>query len=79
MFRRHGKDRTMSRPRKSFSEKRRARLARKFDHLDCLEPRIPVTEPISFTALSVSALRGLAALGIMDASGGLLPEGPSTD
>ncbi len=60
----------MSRYRLSFSEKRRARLAKKVDRLDRLEPRIPVTEPISFTAMSLGALRGLAQLGIMDAQGG---------
>ncbi len=60
----------MSRHRLSFAEKRRARLARKFDRLDSLEPRIPVTEPISFTAMSLGALRGLTAIGIMDAMGG---------
>ena len=63
----------MSRTRMSFSQKRRARLAKKFDQLERLEPRMPVTEPISFPALSLSALGGLRQLGIMDVMGGVTP------
>jgi len=56
--------------RLSFTERRRARLAKKVDQLDRLESRTTITEPISFTGLSVSALRGLAELGLMTVGGG---------
>jgi hypothetical protein len=55
---------TMSR-RKSFTERRRARLAMKGDRLDCLETRNTITEPVSVTGLSITALRGLALIGVM--------------
>ncbi len=54
----------------SFTEKRRARLRRAVDRLDQLESRTTITEPISVTGLSVTALRGLAQLGIMQVQGG---------
>ena len=54
----------------SFTEKRRARLRKAVDRIDQLEPRTTITEPISVTALSVSALRGLAQLGIIQVHGG---------
>jgi hypothetical protein len=47
----------MSRHRLSFTEKRRRKLALKVARLDKLEPRTAITEPISVTALLVSALR----------------------
>ena len=56
--------------RLSFTERRRASLARKFDQLCRLENRNTITEPISVTGLSISALRGLAQLGIMSVAGG---------
>jgi hypothetical protein len=56
--------------RRSFTEMRRARLAMKWDRLDKLEIKNTITEPISVLGLSVSALRGLAQLGIMPADGG---------
>ena len=61
----------MSRRRKpSFTEKRRARLAMKWDRLEKLETKNTITEPISVLGLSISAFRGLAQLGIMSADGG---------
>ncbi len=54
----------------SFTEHRRRRLAKKVDLLDRLESRTTITEPISFTGLSISALRGLLQLGLMSAFGG---------
>ena len=63
------KDHTMSR-RLSFTERRRARQAMKFGPLHRLETRNTMTEPISVTALSFSAFRTLAELGIMQADGG---------
>jgi hypothetical protein len=56
--------------RPSYTEKRRARLAMKWDRLQQLEPKNTITEPISVFALSTSALRGLAQIGIMEADGG---------
>ncbi len=53
--------------RKSFTERRRARLAFKSERLDRLEIRNTITEPISVTGLSISAFRGLVQLGIMRA------------
>jgi len=65
------KDRTMNRRHLlSFTERRRASLAKKVDRLDRLETRNTMTEPISVTALSVSALRSLVQLGIMSVGGG---------
>jgi len=55
---------------RALSEKRRARLARKFDRLDRLETRNTITEPISVMGLSVTALRGLAQLGMVQVHGG---------
>jgi hypothetical protein len=55
----------MSRRRLSFTERRRARLALKVAHLDQLEIRNTITEPISVLGLSISAFRGLAQIGIM--------------
>jgi hypothetical protein len=60
----------MSRHRLSFTEKRRRKLAVKTAHLDRLETRNTITEPISFTGLSLSALRGLAQMGIVSPDGG---------
>ena len=56
----------MSRRRLSFTEKRRARLAKNVAQLDKLETRNTITEPISVLGLSVSAFRGLAQLGLVD-------------
>jgi YD repeat-containing protein len=55
--------------RKSFTERRRARLAFKSPRLDKLETRNTITEPISVTGLSLTAFRGLVQLGIMQAGG----------
>ena len=52
--------------RLSFTEKRRAGLAKKVAHLDRLETRNTITEPISVLGLSLSAFRGLAQIGLMD-------------
>jgi hypothetical protein len=51
--------------RKSFTEHRRARSALKVDRLDRLQTRNTITEPVSVTGLSVTALRGLALIGVM--------------
>ncbi len=56
--------------RLSFTERRRARQAMKFGPLHRLETRNTMTEPISVTALSFTAFRSLAQLGIMQADGG---------
>ncbi len=56
--------------RLSFTERRRRMLAKKIDRLDRLEARTTITEPISFTGLSISALRGLVQLGLMSVYGG---------
>ncbi len=56
--------------RLSFTERRRRMLAKKVDRLDRLEARTTITEPISFTGLSISALRGLVQLGLMSPYGG---------
>ena len=56
--------------RLSFTERRRARLALKSARLDRLETRNTMTEPISVTALSLTAFRGLAQLGMMHSDGG---------
>src|SRR5262249_10831485 len=42
----------------------------KFDLLDRLESKTTITEPISVTGLSISALRGMIQLGIMHPNGG---------
>ena len=55
----------MPRLRLSFTERRRARLARRVDLLDRLEPRSNA-EPITVTALTLGALPALSQLGIMD-------------
>ena len=60
----------MSRRKLSFTEKRRDRLAMKWDQIEKLETKSTITEPISVLGLSVSAFRGLAQLGIMQADGG---------
>ena len=59
----------MSRRKLSFTEKRRASLAMKWDRIERLESKNTITEPISVTALSLTAFRGLAQLGIMRADG----------
>jgi len=53
-----------------YTEKRRARLRKAVDRIERLESRTTITEPISVLALSVSALRGLAQLGIVQLNGG---------
>jgi hypothetical protein len=64
----------MPRFRLSFTERRRARLARKIDRLDRLETKNTITEPISVTGLSVTALRGIAGIGLVgDARPGACP------
>ena len=60
----------MSRRRKSFTEKRRARLAMKWDRLDKLESKNTITEPISLLGLATGSLRGMVQLGLMQADGG---------
>jgi hypothetical protein len=55
--------------RLSWTEKRRRKLAIAMQ-VDRLEPRTTITEPISITGLSISALRGLVQLGIMHPYGG---------
>jgi hypothetical protein len=60
----------MSRHRKSFTEKRRARLAMKWDRLDKLESKNTITEPISLLGLATGSLRGMVQLGLMQADGG---------
>ena len=59
----------MSRRRLHFTERRRRQLAVRIAHLDRLETRNTITEPISVLGLSTSALRGLAAIGIMEQAG----------
>jgi YD repeat-containing protein len=54
----------------SFTERRRRRLALKFDTLLSLETRNTITEPISPAALTISALRSLAQLGLVQIHGG---------
>ncbi len=56
----------MSSRRLSFTEKRRAKLARSVAQLDKLETRNTITEPISVLGLSLTAFRGLAQIGLMD-------------
>jgi hypothetical protein len=56
--------------RLSFTERRRRKLALKTSRLDRLETRNTITEPISVTGLSLSALRGMVQFGIMQADGG---------
>ena len=48
-----------------FTEFRRRQLATKVDRLDRLESRTTITEPISFTGLALSAIRGMMQLGFM--------------
>ena len=59
----------MSFRRASFTETRRRRLAKRVDRLDGLESRTTITEPISFTGLSITALRGLAQLELLYPNG----------
>jgi hypothetical protein len=59
----------MSRRRKSFTEKRRARLAMKWDRLDRLETKSTITEPISLLGLATGSLRGMVQLGLVQADG----------
>ena len=56
--------------RLSFTERRRARLAKQVDRLERLETRNTITEPISFTGMSLSVFRGLAMLGVPQVNGG---------
>src|SRR5262249_9736144 len=58
----HPKDRTMARPHRTFTERRRRKLALKVPGLELLEPKQTITEPISVAGLSLSALRGLVQL-----------------
>ena len=51
--------------RLGFTEYRRRLLATKVDRLDRLESRTTITEPISFTGLALSAIRGMMQLGFM--------------
>ena len=60
----------MSRRRKSFTEKRRARLAMRWDRLDRLESRQTITEPVSLLGLATGSLRGMVQLGLAQADGG---------
>jgi hypothetical protein len=64
----YAQERTMSR-RRSYTDKRRARLAKKVDRLDRLETRNTITEPISVFGLSVGGLRALAQFGIISPVG----------
>ena len=54
----------MGRFRLSFTERRRARLAKQVNRLDRLETRNTITEPISLTALSLGLAPALMALGL---------------
>ena len=56
--------------RQNFTEKRRARLRKAVNRVERLEPRNTITEPISVTALSLSALHGLGQFGIVQVHGG---------
>jgi hypothetical protein len=60
----------MSRRRRSFTEKRRARLAMQWDRLDKLESKNTITEPVSLLGLATGSLRGMVQLGLMQADGG---------
>ncbi len=53
----------------SFTERRRASLAKKVVQLERLETRNTITEPISVLGLSLSALRELVRLGIVGVNG----------
>src|SRR5262245_49419962 len=48
-----GKEHAMNCLRLSFTERRRARLARRVEVLDLLEEKTTITEPISLSALSL--------------------------
>jgi hypothetical protein len=50
----------------SWTEKRRSRLRMQCVHLEVLESKHTITEPISVLGLSVSAFRGLAQMGLVD-------------
>jgi RHS repeat-associated protein len=54
----------------SFTEKRRMRLRKAVDRVEKLETRNTITEPVSVTALSIGALRGLYQLGLVEVHGG---------
>lgn len=54
----------MARFFKSFSERRRARLARQVDRLEAMEPRTAITEPISLTAMILGIAPALATFGL---------------
>ncbi len=56
----------MSRRRRSFTERRRSRLALKVDRLDPLEPRSLITDPINLFAASL----GIPLVGNVIASSG---------
>ncbi len=66
--------------RLTFTERRRARLAKQVgDRLEQLEPRTTITEPISFMAMSLmSMFRGLSLLGVPRIGGGTTAA-PSND
>jgi YD repeat-containing protein len=51
--------------RLSFTERRRRRLTKQVDRLDRLESRTTITEPVSFTGLSISWLRELVQFGLV--------------
>src|SRR5262245_49389138 len=55
--------------RQSFTSRRRRELQKRVDRLETLEIRNTITEPISVLGLSLSALRGLASVGLIDLSG----------
>ncbi|HZW34311.1 MAG TPA: hypothetical protein VFF52_26545, partial [Isosphaeraceae bacterium] len=60
----------MPRLRLSFQECRRRALCMRVRALEKLESKSTITEPISFTGLSLSAVRGLVQLGIVPTNGG---------
>ncbi len=59
----------MGRYRLSFSERRRARLAKQVDRIDILHDCNTITEPISLTAMSLGIAPALTALGLSRADG----------
>jgi len=63
------RDHTMSSLRLTYTERRRARMARKFDRLDLLENRTTITEPISLTALSLGGWMAWMQAAAMPARG----------
>jgi hypothetical protein len=58
----------MPRFKLSFTERRRARLAKKVNQLERLESKVTITEPISVMGLCIPALRTLAGIGLVDAA-----------